>query len=244
MRALEAIEQAHASGVDVEFDCYPYVAGSTVLTQLLPQKFLDGGIDALLARLAAPAQRSGISRETSDTIPWRWEDILISSLESPHNQSALGKSLAQIGAERGCEPVDVLLDLLIEEKGSVNMISFNQSEENLRRSLTHPLATIISDSFYVKGRPHPRLHGTFPLLLGTMCRERGWLSLPEAIHKCTQRPAARYGLRDRGSLRAGAYADVTVFDAQTVNSPATYEHPELRPVGIREVFRNGVRTSW
>lgn len=242
-RAIEAIEKAHAGGIDVEFDCYPYIAGSTVLTQLLPQKFLDGGIGALLARLDDPSQRAAIARETTETIPWRWADILISSLESRRNKPLLGQTLAQIAASRGCEPVDALLDLLIEEKGSVNMISFNQSEENLRQSLTHPLSTIISDSFYVKGRPHPRLHGTFPLLLGTVCRGRGWLSLPEAIHKITQRPALRYGLRDRGILRAGAYADVTIFDAQAIDSPATYDNPELPPAGIREVFRNGVRVT-
>jgi N-acyl-D-amino-acid deacylase len=124
------------------------------------------------------------------------------------------------------------------------MISFNQSEDNLRRSLAHPLSTIISDSFYVKGRPHPRLHGTFPLLLGTVSRDRGWLSLPEAVHKITLRPATRYGIPDRGVLRAGAHADVTVFDAGTIDSPASYDNPELPPIGIREVFRNGERVQW
>ena len=242
-QAIEQIERAHASGIDVEFDCYPYIAGSTVLTQLLPQKFLDGGIHALLGRLADPAQRAEIARETSDTIPWRWQDILISSLESEGNRAAIGKTLASVAAERGCEPVDALLDLLVEEEGKVNMVSFNQSEENLRLSLSHPLSTIISDSFYVKGRPHPRLHGTFPLLLGTMCRERGWLRLPEAIQKITSRPAARYGLTGRGVLREGAFADVTVFDFNAVDSPADYENPELPPVGIREVFLNGVRVQ-
>lgn len=242
-RALDRIEDAHANGIDVEFDCYPYIAGSTVLTQLLPQKFLDGGVDALLARLGDAATRAEIARETSDTIPWRWDDILISAVDGPHSQYLIGKSLAGIAADRDCEPIEALLDVLLEEKGVVNMISFNQSEDNLRRSLTHPLATVISDGFYVKGRPHPRLHGTFPFLVGTVSRDRGWLSLPEAIHKISQKPANRYGVCDRGVLRVGAIADVTVFDPRTVDSPANYEHPDLPPVGIREVFRNGVRMS-
>ncbi|MGH9520943.1 MAG: N-acyl-D-amino-acid deacylase family protein [Terriglobales bacterium] len=242
-QAIDRIERAHDAGIDVEFDCYPYIAGSTVLTQLLPQKFLDGGIHALLARLADPAQRAEIARETSDTIPWRWQDILISSLDSQANQAVIGKTLAAIAEDRDCEPINALLDLLTEEEGKVNMVSFNQSEENLRLSLTHPLSTIISDSFFVKGRPHPRLHGTFPLLLGTMCRERRWLSLPEAIQKITSRPALRYGLADRGVLREGAFADITVFDSTSVDSPANYENPELPPVGIREVFLNGMRVQ-
>ena len=243
-QAIAMIEKAHASGVDVEFDCYPYIAGSTVLTQLLPQKFLDGGMRALMTRLSDPVQRAEIARETVQWIPWRWEDILISSLESDRNRSAIGLTLAAVAARRGSPPIDALLDLLVEEEGKVNMVSFNQSEENLRLSLTHPLATIISDSFYVNGRPHPRLHGTFPLLLGTVCRDRGWLSLPEAIQKITMRPAARYGISDRGVLREGAFSDITVFDASAIDSPATYQDPELPPVGVREVFRNGVRVEW
>jgi N-acyl-D-aspartate/D-glutamate deacylase len=165
--------------------------------------------------------------------------VYISAVGSRANATAVGRNLQQIAEERGCPPVDVLIDLIVEERGEVNMISFNQSEENLRLSLTHPLAIVISDGFYVKGRPHPRLHGTFPLLLGTIARERKWLSLEEAIHKITQRPAERFNLKARGTLVPGAWADVTVFKASEIDSPATYEQPELPPVGIRCVFRNG-----
>jgi dihydroorotase/N-acyl-D-amino-acid deacylase len=237
--AIDAIEKARENGVDVEFDCYPYVAGSSVLTQLLPQSTLNGGTEVMLARLTDPGQRTAIAKETKSRLPWRWEDIYISSVGSRENLSTIGKNLAELSTLRQREAVDVLIDLLIEESGDVTMISFNQSEENLKTSLTHPLATIISDGFYVKGRPHPRLHGTFPLLLGTICRKRGWLSLAEAVQKITSRPALRYGMADRGRLIRGGYADVTVFDAKTVNSQATYENPELPPAGIRYVFRNG-----
>ena len=143
--------------------------------------------------------------------------------------------LAAIGAKVVCDT----LDLLVEEHGAVNMLCFNQSEENLRQSLSHPLSIVISDGFYVKGRPHPRLHGTFPLLLGTMARERRWMSLETAVNKITDKPAQRYGLERRGRLSPGYAADITVFDAATVNSPATYEEPERPPVGIRYVYRNG-----
>lgn len=237
--AIDAMEQARAEGIDVEFDCYPYVAGSSVLTQLLPQSALDGGIAALMARLRNPTDRQTIRDEVLRSIPWRWSDIYISSVGSEANLSAIGKTLVETAGERGSEPVDIVLDLLLQEEGDANMLCFNQSAENLRASLTHPFATIISDGFYVKGRPHPRLHGTFPLLLGTVSRDRGWLTLPEAVHKITGKPATRYALRERGLLQPGYFADIVVFRADTIDSPATYESPELGPLGIQSVYRNG-----
>lgn len=238
-RALEVIERAHHEGVDVEFDCYPYVAGSSVLTQVLPQWALEGGRPALLMRLRDADQRSVIRDELVRTMPWRWSDVFISSVGSERNRCAIGKTLLELAEERGMEPVDATLDLLDEESGDANMLCFNQSEENLRSSLQHPLATIISDGFYVKGRPHPRLHGTYPLLLGTYVREKGWLTLPEAVHKMTAKPAKRYSLTDRGLLAPGYFADMVLFHANAIDSPATYEAPEQDPVGLRAVYRSG-----
>ena len=100
---------------------------------------------------------------------------------------------------------------------------------------------IISDGFYVKGRPHPRLYGTFPLLLGEMSRERGWLTLATAVHKITEKPAHRFSIPKRGRLERGYFADVVVLDPETVNSSASYENPALQPRGICHVFRNGVK---
>jgi dihydroorotase/N-acyl-D-amino-acid deacylase len=239
VKALRAIEDAAAEGIDIAFDCYPYVAGSTVLTQLLPQRVLDGGTDAMMARLTDPEERRRIAHEVVSTISQGWQDVYISAVGSEANRGTVGRNLQQIADERECVPVDALIDLVIEERGEANMLSFNQSEENLRLSLTHPLAIVISDSFYVKGRPHPRLHGTFPLLLGTVVRRRGWLTLEDAVHRITQRPAHRFHMRNRGTLTPGAWADVTIFDASQVDSPATYDEPELPPVGIRYVFLNG-----
>ena len=176
--ALEKLERARAEGVDVAFDCYPYTAGSSVLTQLLPQWALEGGIAAMLARLADPAQRRRIAAET--VIAQRWPDVFISAVGSPRNEWAVGRNMAEIAEMHGTSPEDATIDLLIEERGDVNFVSFNQSEENLRRTLTHPFSNIISDGFYVRGRPHPRLYGTFPCLLGSVCRARGWMSLEEA----------------------------------------------------------------
>jgi len=238
--ALEKIEKAVAEGLDVGFDCYPYIAGSTVLTQLLPQRSLEGGIDGLLARLADRKERERIAAETDASLEQGWTNILISAVATPANRYLVGQSIAAIAASRGGKPVDVVFDLIEEEQGRVNMLEMNQSEANLRQALAHPLSCVISDGFYVKGRPHPRLYGTFPLLLGEMSRERAWLSLAAAIHKITDKPAQRFSIPRRGRLQPGCFADVVVFDPGTVNSLATFETPTHPPTGICHVFRNGV----
>jgi dihydroorotase/N-acyl-D-amino-acid deacylase len=237
--ALERIEAAKDSGLDVMFDCYPYVAGSTVLTQLLPQWSLEGGIPKLTKRLADGPTRREIANQITDAMVHEWSDIFISSVGSPLNSDVIGLSLDELSKAKSKNPLDVVFDLLIEEQGKVNMLQFNQSEENLRANLTHPLSIIISDGFYVKGKPHPRLHGTFPELLGNVCREKGWLSLPEAIHKVTGSPAERFAMQGRGLLREGNFADITIFDSANIRSNSTYKEPELAPKGVAAVFREG-----
>lgn len=238
-RALEHIDAAHARGVDIAFDCYPYIAGSTVMTQLLPQWALAGGTEALLERLRSREERDAIETEMLASIANTWDELLISAVASEQNAKLVGVSLEQIAAERGVRPCQAVMDVLLEEEGRVNILEFNQSEENLRRNLTHPLAVIISDGFYVEGRPHPRLHGTFPELLGALCRDRGWMPLETAIHKITGLPAERFRMKDRGLLREGYRADVTIFDPQRIQSRATYTDPEQSPVGVTHVFRGG-----
>ena len=238
--ALEHIEKAVAEGLDVGFDCYPYIAGSTVLTQLLPQWSLEGGIEGLLARLDNRAERKRIAAETDASLEQGWTNILVSAVETSDNRNLIGQSIAAVAASRSREPIEVVFDLLQEEQGRVNMLEMNQSETNLRQTLTHPLSCVISDGFYVKGRPHPRLYGTFPLLLGEMSRERGWLSLAAAVHKITDKPAQRFSIPKHGRLEHGYFADVVVFDPKTVNSPASFQNPALPPTGICHVFRSGI----
>jgi dihydroorotase/N-acyl-D-amino-acid deacylase len=240
---LERIDKAAAEGLDVGFDCYPYTYGSTILIQLLPTWVLEGGIGGLLARLDHPHDRKRIAAETESSLTQGWSGILISSVGSNANRKLIGESIAAIAEMREREPVEVVLDLIQEERGRVNMLERNQSEANLRQTLTHPLSCIISDGVYVKGRAHPRLYGTFPLLLGEMSRRRNWLTLTEAVHKITDKAARRFEISRRGRLEPGYFADVVVFDPETVNSPATYENPELSPIGIRHVFRNGAELT-
>jgi len=238
-RALDEIESARDAGIDVEFDIYPYQCGSTVLTQWLPHWALDGGTAALMQRLHDAPARARIAEETERGRAQEWSDITISGVASAKNAELVGKTIAEAAALRGESGVDTALDLVMEENAAVNVISFNQSESNLRQLLSHPLCSVISDGFYVNGRPHPRLHGTFPELLGSVVRERRWMALEEAIHKVTGKPAARLRLSGRGLLREGFAADVTVFDPEQVRSRASYETPSLPPEGIRLVIRDG-----
>ena len=239
--ALEKLELASAEGLGVAFDCYPYLLGSSVLTMLLPQWSLDGGVGAMLSRLQDVSSRKEIIADTVKSLPWKWSDVIISSVNSDHNQQALQRSILEVGDMRGVAPVEAMMDLLIEENGKVNVILVNQSDENLRRTVTHPLSMIASDSFYVKGVPHPRLYGTFPKFLGSCVREWKWLNIEEAVQKITDFPARTFGLSERGRLAPGYLAHVTVFDAASISSHATYESPTQDPIGIKSVFRRGVQ---
>ena len=238
-RALAVIEQARDEGIDVEFDIYPYQCGSTVLTQWLPQSALDGGTDALMGRLSNPDDRAAILEEMARSTRPLWSDVTVSGVASAANSALIGSTVAEIAKMRDRDAAETVLDLLAEERAAVNVISFNQSEDNLRALLTHPLCSVISDGFYVSGKPHPRLHGTFPELLGSVVRDRQWLSLEEAVHKITMKPAARLRLADRGRLAPGYIADITVFDPRRIASRATYASPQADPVGITRVIRAG-----
>jgi N-acyl-D-amino-acid deacylase len=234
--ALAAIELASRRGVDVEFDVYPWLAGSTVLTQILPQTALEGGIVELLGRLQDAEQREAIRAKIKPEATW--ERVVITSVAKDPG-SLVGRSIMEIAEERGVEPNSAVLQILEEQEGNVNIVEHCQSIENLRELVTHPMASIVTDGVYTSGRSHPRLYGTFPLLLGELVREHKWLTLETAIHKITAQPAARFNRNDRGVLAEGLAADITVFEPHTIRTEATYENPSVSPTGIRYVFRNG-----
>jgi len=153
----------------------------------------------------------------------------------------VGRDIASLAKEADCDPAGYAFDLLASERAQVMMVSFNQSESNLRELLSHPLCSVISDGVYVRGRPHPRLYGTFASLLGDISRDRGWLSLAEAVHRITARPAARFHIAGRGRLAPGFHADLVLFDPLTIAGPATYDAPNTPPTRIRMVLLNGRR---
>lgn len=238
-RALDEIEAARDEGIDVEFDIYPYQCGSTLLTQWLPAWALDGGREALLARLSDTGMREKIVRDVEQERAQLWSDITISGVGTGRNADLVGQTIAAVAETRGTEPAETALDLLLEEEAVVNVVSFNQSEGNLRQLITHPLCSVISDGFYVKGKAHPRLYGTFPELLGKVTRDEGWMPLAESVHKITGKPAKRLGLRDRGLLKPGYFADLAVFDPATIQSHSSYETPDCEPQGIVSVIKDG-----
>jgi N-acyl-D-amino-acid deacylase len=234
--AIAAIEKASARGVDLAFDAYPWLAGSTVLTQVLPQAALDGGVSQLLLRLGDPIERESIRVRIKPEA--RWDGVVIVSAANDPD-SLVGRSIQDIADERGVEPSSAVLDILLEQQGNVNIVEHAQSNENLHALLTHPLSIVITDGVYTHGRSHPRLYGTFPLLLGDIVRERKWLSLQEAVHKVTGKPAAVFHLQDRGVIAQDHVADITVFKPDTIRTDANYDVPAIAPSGIRAVLRNG-----
>jgi N-acyl-D-amino-acid deacylase len=207
-----------------------------VLTQVLPQSALEGGTAALLSRLRDPAQRQAIGPYIKPEA--RWNGVVITSAAA-HEDLLVGRSVQEIADERGTDPETAVMDILLEQEGNVNIVEHCQSLENLHALLAHPLAVVITDGVYTRGRSHPRLYATFPLLLGDLVRERKWLSLEEAIHKVTGRPAEIFNIRERGRIAKGYVADITVFDPGAVRTGATYERPDVAPSGIRSVYRGG-----
>jgi len=252
--ALRLIDQARARGVAVTADMYPYTAGSTTLASLLPPWAHAGGLEALLGRVADPRARARIVAEgvlgerewRGPNGPTEWEAVLVAGC--PARPEVEGQTLAQLAVRRGRPAAEVLLDLVLEGRGQVSMIHFLMSEANVARVLQDPHVAIGSDNLGLcagpeathPGTPHPRQHGCFPRVLGTAVREQGLLGWEEAIRKMTGLSAAILGLADRGTLRAGAAADVVVVDPRAVADLASYQAPHRYPAGIPWVWVNGV----
>jgi N-acyl-D-aspartate/D-glutamate deacylase len=244
-RVLRTLDAARARGLDLTGDVYPYPAGSTKMDNLLPGWMHDGGIAKLLERLADPAARK---RAIADCLVegerWRtgsggtgWDEIMIATCSRPE---LAGLHLAELARRTGKEPAHAMMDLVLEERAGVSMISFSQSEENVATVLAYPHAMIGSDSLSLHagpgphdGRPHPRSYGTFPRVLGV------YFPWETAVHKMTGMPAAKLGLRDRGLVRPGQAADLALFDPATVRDEASFTDPHRHPAGMPYVVVNG-----
>src|SRR5262247_2969326 len=250
--ALRMIEDARARGVDVLGDVYPYNAGSTKMDNLMPAWAHDGGIAKLLERLADRGARRRIVEECLiDGERWGtvsqggigFDQVFIATCR---RRELEGLSLAQIARQSGMSPAETLMNLLLEEKCTVGMVSFSQSIENVAKVLAHPALMIGSDSIPLyagdrdhPGKPHPRTYGTFPRVLGEYARQQKLFSLETAVHKMTGMPAARLRLADRGLVREGYAADLAIFDPRTVRDEATFGEPHRYPSGLPYVVVNG-----
>ena len=240
---LALIAAARDEGVDVAADQYPYTASSTGLGVVVPDWVHEGGTDALLARLRDPGVRQRI-RDADTETERRWDAIVIARA---HRQPALvGRTVAEIAAERGQEPLDVACDLLVEEEAAVAVVIHSMREDDVQLVMRAPFVSVGSDSSAVatdgplaEGQPHPRAYGCFPRVLGRYVRELGVLGLEEAIRKMTALTASRLCLRERGEVREGWFADLVVFDPVAVADAATFERPHHYAIGIDAVVVNG-----
>ena len=251
--AIELIERARAGGAPVTADIYPYPASSTGLTSIIPDRYHEGGAEALYDRLAGAATRAQIRADLTGS--GRWGDVtdpasvLILQVAAEGNRKWQGRTLAEIAAERGVEPVDAALDLIASDRTRVGCAFFSMSEENVRKALRRPWVAISSDGVsmapegaFLQAPTHPRSYGSFTRVLGYYVREEKVLPLAEAIHRMSGLPAATLGLRDRGQLREGYFADVVVFDPATVTDLATFTEPHRLSAGVTEVLVNGQLT--
>lgn len=246
---FELIEDEKNSGLDITCDRYPYIASSTDLDTILPSWTYEGGNEKELERLKSSKVQRVIKEEVILGHPGKdyWERVIVASVSSEKNKWMEGKSLGYISNEINREPVEMLFQVLIEERLRVTAIYFSMNEENLKKILKKPYIMFGSDSsarsadgVTAKGKPHPRGFGTFPKILGRYVREEKILSLEEAIRKMTALPAKRFGLKGRGLVREGYYADIVVFDPEKIIDRSTFGNPFRYPEGIVHIFINGV----
>jgi N-acyl-D-amino-acid deacylase len=254
--AIRRIEAARAQGLDLTANMYTYVAGATGLDAAMPPWVQEGGYEAWAARLRDPAIRERVAREMA-TPTDEWENLLLLA-GSPERvllvefraeklKLLTGKTLAEVARERGASVEETAMDLVVEDGSRVGCVYFLMSEENVRRQIALPWVAFGSDGaapspegVFLKSSPHPRAYGNFARLLGKYVRDEKVIPLEEAIRSLTSFPAENLKLRDRGRLAEGFFADVVVFDPETVRDHATFEEPHRLATGVSHVLVNGV----
>jgi N-acyl-D-amino-acid deacylase len=250
------IENARASGVDVTADTYAYTAWFNSFSAFVPPWAHDGGDAKLIERMKDPVTRARIRKDmTTPSTEWdnEWlaipgpESILICVVQNPALRPLQGKTLAQAAASRHQDPIDALLDILIEDKAYTSVAVFGMEENDVALALAQPWVAIDNDSqgtaptgILGQEHPHPRAYGTFPRILRKYVREEHRLTLQDAIRKFTSLPAQRLGLTDRGVLKQGMWADIAIFDPEQIHEVATFENPNQLSVGIQHLLVNGV----
>ena len=241
---LELVDNARAEGLDVTFDTYPYEWASTRLLIMIPPWVQAGGPVRTRERLADPSVRDRIRRELAERgvlFAGRraWDDVRLGAFTRPELLRWEGRSLGEVIADRGDDPVDVLCDLLLDEDLRLNQVTPGPWTETLRDFIRHPVGMIGTDSTFIGDKPSPRTYGSFPRVLGQFVREEALIGLEEAIRQMTAAAAARLGLADRGLVRDGYVADLVIFDPARVRSTATYDEPRSYPEGIASVIVGG-----
>jgi N-acyl-D-amino-acid deacylase len=245
---LKAIEKAHNQGLNVHADRYPYTAYGTSLRMLFPLWAREGKDEDFVARLKDAELWEKMAMFARDKIAatGSWASIMITQTTASSRRDYQGKTIEELAAAENKDPLEFARNLLIDEKGQVGMCGFSMSEEDTENTLTFPLTMVGSDGSAIspsgllgKGMPHPRFYGTFPRYLGHYVREKKILPLAEAIRRITALPAEKFGLKKRGRLAQGCFADVVVFNPVTIIDQATFVQPHQYPIGIDQVIVNG-----
>lgn len=245
---LALIDEARARGQDVTLDQYPYVAGSTTLSAVLPPWAQEGGVKALLSRLADPGLREKIKATIAQDTTWEnlvlfsggWEGVFITA--APKTPQYEGKTVAEAARIEGKAPDDLALDIVLANEGRAACCVFMMHEDDVKNIMRHPAVMVGSDGIPAPpgAKAHPRMAGTFPRVLGHYVREEKVLTLEQAVHKMTALPARRLGLFTKGLIQPGCDADLVIFDPDKVADLATYQNPTAAPTGIEQVFVGGM----
>ncbi|MBI1941919.1 MAG: D-aminoacylase, partial [Acidobacteria bacterium] len=253
---VQLIHAARGRGVDITTNQYPYIAGMTGLEMCVPPKYMEGTSEQFVERLKDPRVREEIRKAIETGLPgWEdnevksvggWHGAQLASVQKPENKKFEGKRMDEVARMMNKDPLDALCDLLIAEGGSAEAVYFGMSDPDVRLAMQQPWVGIGSDGSAVNpemefiGKPHPRFYGSFPRVLGHYVRGEKVLTLAEAVRKMTSFSAQIEGLTDRGLLRPGMAADITIFDPETVIDKATFDAPHQYPLGIPYVIVNGV----
>lgn len=243
---FELLDKAKDENIEISFDQYPYIAGSTMLGVILPPWVHDGGTDKLIERLKDTELRKKMKKDIRDGIQG-WdnfikfagtEGIYITSVASDKNKDVVGLNLDELGKKRQKDPLDATFDLLLEEKNAVGMVDFYGTEEHVKKIIKRPEMNACTDGL-LSGKPHPRVYGSFPRILGKYVREEKVMTLEEAVHKLTGKAAETFHMNKRGLLKEGYFADITIFDPEKIIDKGTFTKPEQYPDGIEYVLVNG-----
>lgn len=245
-QVIELLEKAEKEGIRVSFDQYPYAAGSTMLGVVLPPWAHSGGTDKLIERLSDENERAKMKKDIANGIEG-WDNfiefagidqIFVTSVKTEKNKDVIGKSLLEIGKMRGKDPLDATFDLLKEEENAVGMVDFYELEEHIIGFMKRDEQNVCTDGL-LAGKPHPRAYGSFPKILGRYVRELNVLTIEEAVYKMTKKAATSFSIRDRGELKEGYFADIVIFDKDTVSGCDDFINSMQYPTGIDYVIING-----
>lgn len=254
---IAMINEARRQGLKITADMYTYTAGSTGLDASIPPWVFDGGTEAAYRRLQDPATRKRIA-DAIRTSTNDWENlyllagspdrILLVGFKSEGLKPLAGKTLAEIARARGQDPIETIMDLALEDRSRIGTVYFMMDEENIKKQIRQPwvsfgsdAASMATEGVFLKSSTHPRAYGNFARLLGRYVRDDKLISLAEATRRLSGLPATNLGLDHRGFIKKGMFADVVVFDPETIADRASFEQPHQYSVGIKHVFVNGVQ---